>query len=718
MPHSASSRRTALISALDGSAFSIPLTLGCAALLYAKVAPELLSQGVLASMLALIWIHVVTAGAQRPILYAGRLFEATTMAAMIERGAPLLSSWGLPDSSSTRVTMLCLTGGLAGLWLGALFLMRADRFTRYIPAPVYAGFANSIAVLLLLAEFRAAQGLLSEQSLWWATASVLALVLVTGLAVRYLRPRWPSASIALFAGLLLASVWHLLGTELPTVSAHHMPWALPVSYASFAALLQPQVQWGPLSAHLLGDALIMGTMMFLNTTIAAQTLTQQDERRNHGMRDPMISSTSLALICLTGSVPISGSNTSCTAATRHSQLERPAIWLSAAVGAVALFSGLLAWIPLAAVAAALTCEAWFMFDRGSLQLARRWLRREALPHNTREDLGLIAAVTISAVLINMVVSVFVGLLLGLSLYAARNGRKPVRHVWSGAQMQSNCARPRSDMRMLSRLGERIRVFELQGDLFFGATEALDGAVRPLLGDIDCAVFDWTLVRHIDTSVTLTMSNLERHALRQGVTVWHSGAERAEGNVAATLKAHFPQARFAPDLDRALEQAETALLQQYASEYSHETTTVLEAYTLFQGLTDAERTVLDSAMMQRFIPAGQPLVRNGEPSDALLVLMAGSASIMITDSAGHEIRLAGVRRGATVGEIGFLDGAPRSASVVAQEDSTVAILGRDAFDTLRHSHPQIVHRILSNIALDVAVRLRNTTRLAVAKRTGG
>jgi sulfate permease, SulP family len=96
------------------------------------------------------------------------------------------------------------------------------------------------------------------------------------------------------------------------------------------------------------------------------------------------------------------------------------------------------------------------------------------------------------------------------------------------------------------------------------------------------------------------------------------------------------------------------------------------------------------------------------------VLHGSASILVRSAEGPEIRLASVRRGATIGEIGFLDGAPRSASVVAQEQMTVAVLKRETYDRLCEEDPRLVRKLLSNIALDVATRLRHTNRLAIAR----
>jgi CRP-like cAMP-binding protein len=84
--------------------------------------------------------------------------------------------------------------------------------------------------------------------------------------------------------------------------------------------------------------------------------------------------------------------------------------------------------------------------------------------------------------------------------------------------------------------------------------------------------------------------------------------------------------------------------------------------------------------------------------------------------GRDTRLAGLRRGATIGEMGFFDRAPRSATVVAQEDVEIAVLTRGAYEDLSQQHPHLMQQLLSNVMLDLAARLRHTNRVAVARNT--
>jgi CRP-like cAMP-binding protein len=107
---------------------------------------------------------------------------------------------------------------------------------------------------------------------------------------------------------------------------------------------------------------------------------------------------------------------------------------------------------------------------------------------------------------------------------------------------------------------------------------------------------------------------------------------------------------------------------------------------------------------------------GAASDELMLILQGCASIVVDRPEGQPVRLAGVRRGAVIGEVGFLDGSPRSASVIAQED-VVATLDRSSYDGLAQSHPALLPKLVANIAVGLAARLRHTNPVALARARG-
>lgn len=706
--------RRDVTGALDGSAFALPSSLGAVTLVYSRVAPDLLTAGVLALILSMAWIHATAARNARPVLFSARFFEATTLAAMIDQAVAQFPGWGLPDTPAVRLALLCLLGTGAGLAVGVLYLLRADRFTRFIPAPVFAGFSNSIALALLVSQGRALWQLVSTPGSVAAVLSIAAAVLASGLALRRWRPQWPGAALSLVLGLLLGLAWLAVGRPTPTMGSFGWSSVLPLALADFSALAVPGVRVGSVAAFVAGHAAILGAMMFINTTMASQVVGSQDNPRPRRRRDALATVIGMTLAGLLGSAPLSGSLNSSVVASRTGRITAAVMGLCALVAALVYLSGVVGLIPLAAICGAMLCEAWLMVDRASVRLCADWLRRRAMTANGREDLALIAAVMAAAVLLNMVAAIFVGLLLGLISFAARNARQPVRHVWSGLQVSSNCARSREDLNLLARHGGAIRVFELEGDLFFGVADGLQRVLIDGSQGMDSVILDWARVRHIDSSVALALAGFERQARERGLLPIHAGAGLQGGNAAPVLLQQLPHARLAPDLDRALEQAENDVIELRGEDLSRDPTSLIEAAALFAGLDTQDQAHLESIMSQRLYKAGDVIMAAGEPGDELMLVLFGSASVVLRSADGKDTRLAGVRRGATLGDMAFLENARRSATVVAEEDTTVAVLGRGDYDLLCAARPRLVQCLLANVALSLAARLRHTNQLAVAR----
>jgi len=120
--------------------------------------------------------------------------------------------------------------------------------------------------------------------------------------------------------------------------------------------------------------------------------------------------------------------------------------------------------------------------------------------------------------------------------------------------------------------------------------------------------------------------------------------------------------------------------------STEDTALLARVPLFQGLSEDEQQVLAAGLEMERIPAGQPLIRYGDPSGSMYVLRAGRAEVFVMSDAGERIPLETVGPGDVIGEIALLTGGLRTASVQAIEDLEVLRLDRDDLERFLQSHP--------------------------------
>jgi predicted acylesterase/phospholipase RssA/CRP-like cAMP-binding protein len=94
---------------------------------------------------------------------------------------------------------------------------------------------------------------------------------------------------------------------------------------------------------------------------------------------------------------------------------------------------------------------------------------------------------------------------------------------------------------------------------------------------------------------------------------------------------------------------------------------------------------------RRVLAGDVLFEQGDPSDAGYLLIAGRLGVLRDGDLLGE-----VGRGEIVGELGVLDAAPRSATVVALRDSSLARIEPDAFRMLAATHPDLMLHLVRTI----------------------
>jgi CRP/FNR family transcriptional regulator, cyclic AMP receptor protein len=119
----------------------------------------------------------------------------------------------------------------------------------------------------------------------------------------------------------------------------------------------------------------------------------------------------------------------------------------------------------------------------------------------------------------------------------------------------------------------------------------------------------------------------------------------------------------------------------------------------------------SYMQLRVVPEGTVLMREGETerSDHMLLVLEGDLTVesrSLQDEDDMVVRIMGP--GSLIGELGLLDGSPRSASCVANSDMAVAVLNREDFLRLLNDEPRVGARLLLAVSKRIADLLREAT----------
>ena len=114
------------------------------------------------------------------------------------------------------------------------------------------------------------------------------------------------------------------------------------------------------------------------------------------------------------------------------------------------------------------------------------------------------------------------------------------------------------------------------------------------------------------------------------------------------------------------------------------------------LNDEERRTLAAAMTLRDLQHGEILVQEGSADDHLYVVASGVLGVVKGAGLEEEVTLNAIRPGNVVGELSFLDGATRYASLVALSDTRVLGLSRADLEKLLDTKPKVVYHVMRAI----------------------
>jgi CRP-like cAMP-binding protein len=123
---------------------------------------------------------------------------------------------------------------------------------------------------------------------------------------------------------------------------------------------------------------------------------------------------------------------------------------------------------------------------------------------------------------------------------------------------------------------------------------------------------------------------------------------------------------------------------------------LSASKLATEMSPEQRAALAAVMTLRDLSHGEVLVREGDSDDHLYVVASGGIAVVKSEGTGNEVTLNVLRSGDVVGELSFLDGATRYASLVAENGTRVLGLSRGDLEGLLDSNPHLVYRVMRAI----------------------
>jgi SulP family sulfate permease len=412
---------------------------------------------------------------------------------------------------------------MAGLILIAAGLFKIGRLIKFIPHPVVTGFTAGIAVIIASSQVKDFLGLSLEnvpaeflpkwQAYFGAISSVHVMTLLVGLgalavivALRKFAPKLPGFLIAIMLASVVVALLNLpvetIGTRFPDMpSGLPMP-SLPVlSWAKIVELLP--------SAFTI--AFLAGIEALLSAVVA-DGMTGTRHRSNQeliGQGIANLGSVAFGGLPATGAIARTATNIKAGARTPVAGMMH-ALFLLLFI----LFgSDLMAYVPMAALAAILFMVAWGMseFDR-FVALLR-------MPNSDRAVLLLTFGLTI---MVDLTVAIGVGVTLASLLFMARmsetvqleDGKAPDREE----DLDGEDPGQRDD------LPEDVEVFRISGPVFFGVAGELLDAMRKIGRTPKVVILRMRLVPMLDASGVTMIEEFIEQARVSGARIILSGVQ--------------------------------------------------------------------------------------------------------------------------------------------------------------------------------------------------
>ena len=619
----------------------------------------------------------------------------------------------LTGASIATMGVLQVIFGVAGL--GSL--------ARFVPQPALAGFMNGVAIVILINQVPPLLGLTRADFLRegagafvHAQPATLAVGLLSVVTV-WLLPRWRPRAPASLTGLLAGcAAFYLIQWALPDVPLGAQAGAIAQRLPVPDALVPLAGTANDVFVRHLDDVLLTGLLLavigsletVLSVAAVDQTLGTQTnpnaELRANGAAN---------LVCgALGGVPLAYLRARAIATVQAGGTTRLAAVAGCAALGLLYFIGspLIARLPLTVLAGLMVMVAFALSDRWTRQLVEHW-RRGNHTGEAQRSLAIIAAVCIVTLWLGFAAGVLLGVLLSALGFIRRMTRSLLRTRYTGEQRSSRRVYPPSLEAVLRHRRADILVLELEGALFFGNVDRLAAEVERLKPP-SYLILDFAHVTTIDSTGAVKLMQMSRRLARDGVTLILAGIS-AENQHGAMLRAHEEAGSrelWAEDVDRALEQAERALLAAEGVPLEHGALPLGEC-DLLRGLDPADVDRVRAVMQQRRLRAGERLFGQGDPGNELFVLTEGSMSIVQRDAEGRVAqRFVSFSPGMMFGEVAVLDGSGRSADAAADTDAVVYALPIRGLEELERTVPHVVVRLYRNIASHLSARLRSSTAL--------
>jgi CRP-like cAMP-binding protein len=128
--------------------------------------------------------------------------------------------------------------------------------------------------------------------------------------------------------------------------------------------------------------------------------------------------------------------------------------------------------------------------------------------------------------------------------------------------------------------------------------------------------------------------------------------------------------------------------------------ILREMPFFSDLSDNEIAKVSAVVKRKDFKVGDMIFKESEDGQSLFIIRRGEVKACKTAPDGELFTLTIMKDGDIFGEMSFLDGRPRSATIVAVSDIETYVIEKSDFETLVDDNPRIIYKMLKNIVFTI------------------
>ena len=347
-----------------------------------------------------------------------------------------------------------------------------------------------------------------------------------------------------------------------------------------------------------------------------------------------------------------------------------------------------------------------------MQIAFRWM---VTTYKTldRVEYAMILVIAGTTLYSGFIFGLGLGVVAGCILFAARASIVSiVRTQMSGEAYRSRIVRSRDEEEFLDEVHKTIRIYELQGFLFFGTAHNFYTLIKDQLenkdDDVRHIILSFRHVSGIDASAEQILNKIFYAADQRNCTVSTIELPKRDQIRLARMLNRSPalinDQNFSAIYD-AMEAIEESMLR----EREFEMLSSLQVWMDSRFENSEAANHLFNALEKRVFESDETICRQDEKADEIYFLDTGRIDVVSHDVPGQPFRIYSYMRHTMLGEMGFVRHDTRSADLIARGKTTVYVLSRETYNKLESAHDPAIDALLQLISVTLSDRIISANR---------